>query len=142
MKNKKFIDGFILRFSMVLMAIFVCGFAFISCDPAMEMVEDVTQPTTPTTPEPTTPTTPETTTPTTPETTTPTTPETTTPPTSTEAGTTARPTPGTTEGDTTGQTTPGTTEGDTTGQTTPGMTEGEEDEDDGFGTDPNVDPQN
>ena len=74
MKNKKFIDGFILRFSMVLMAIFVCGFAFISCEPTMDMVGDVTQPTTPTTPEPTTPTTPEPMTPTTPEPTTPTPP--------------------------------------------------------------------
>ena len=72
MNNQKFTDRLILRFSMVLMAIFVCGFAFISCDTAMDMAEDVMQP------ETTTPTTPDTTTPTTPDTTTPTTPDTTT----------------------------------------------------------------
>ena len=62
MNHKKFTDRLILRFSVVLMAISICGFAFIACDTAMEMAEDVMQPTQPETTPPTTTTPPSSTT--------------------------------------------------------------------------------
>ena len=117
MNSKKFIDGLILRFSMVLMATLICGFAFISCDTAMEMADEVMQPTQPTQPETTTPP--------------PSTEETTTEETTTEDEEELSDLPDTTGDEEELSDLPDTTEEDDNQGSTPP----------GFENDPNVDPQ-